>query len=56
MGMYDKDLSGVEMSAKDDYKVYSNETSGSGHYYISLKVIIKGIGWFPKSRNIDGLP
>ena len=23
---------------KDDYKVNSDETSGSGHYYISLKV------------------
>ena len=34
----DKGLPGVEISAKDDCKVYSEETSGSGHYYISLKV------------------
>jgi len=25
-------------SVKDDYKVDSDETSGSGHYHISLKV------------------
>lgn len=34
----DKSLSGVEISAKDDYKVCSDATLGSGHYQISLKV------------------
>ena len=34
----DKGLSKVDISTKDDYKVYSEETSGSGHYYLSLSV------------------
>jgi len=34
----DKALSKVEISTKDDYKAYSAETSGSGHYSLSLSV------------------
>ena len=34
----DKALSRVGISTKDDYKVYSEETSGSGHYSLSLRV------------------
>lgn len=39
--VYDTDnkgLSGVEVSSKDDYKVYREKTSGSGSYYLSLNV------------------
>lgn len=32
----DRALSKVEISSKDDSKVYSAETSGSGHYSLSL--------------------
>jgi len=31
-----KGLPGVEISSKDDYKVFSEKTSGSGSYYLSL--------------------
>lgn len=31
-----KGLPGVEISSKDDYKVCSEKTSGSGSYYLSL--------------------
>ena len=33
-----KGLPGVKISSKDDYKVYSENTSGSGSYYLSLGV------------------
>lgn len=35
---HDKAIPGVEISTKDDHNVYSKETSGSGLYYLSLKV------------------
>lgn len=34
----DKGLPGVKISGKDDYKVYSEKTSASGSYYLSLSV------------------
>ncbi len=34
----DKGLPGVKISSKDDYKVYSEKTSASGSYYLSLGV------------------
>lgn len=33
-----KGLPGVKISSKDAYKVYSEKTSGSGSYYLSLSV------------------
>jgi hypothetical protein len=33
-----KGLSGVTISSKDDHNVYSEKTSGSGSYYLSLNV------------------
>lgn len=33
-----KGLPGVKISSKDDCKVYSEKTSGSGSYYLSLNV------------------
>lgn len=33
-----KGLPGVKISSKDDYKDYSEKSSGSGSYYLSLSV------------------
>lgn len=35
---HDKGLPGVKISSKDDCKVYSEKTSASGSYYLSLSV------------------
>ncbi len=35
---YGKGLPKVKISSKDDYKVYCEQTSGSGNYYLSLDV------------------